>query len=195
MKKIMFMLAAVLFVSVLTGCTTYYRDSGADLLYRPPIIQGAPYYTEYEVSQERISATGEASVLFGIFQFAENKKCLTVRDPELSVFSILKDLISPTQRAVDNARSVARYNACEKSNADQLLGVTCDYKIVDYMFFAKVDCIVRGFPAKVKAVRMMNKKPVILNKWQKVEYLAPHEIPAVYSGDKTPELKFMDSFK
>ena len=191
----MFMLAAVLFVSVLTGCTTYYRDAGADLLYRPSIIQGAPYYTEFEVSKERISATGTASVVCGIFQIAENKQCLTERNPELSMFSFLKDLFSPTFKAVDNAKNVARYNACEKSKADQLLGMTYDYRIDNYVFYARVECIVRGFPAKVKAVKMIDKKPVILNKWQKVEYLAPHEIPAVYSGDKTPELKFMDSFK
>jgi len=95
------------------------------------------------------------------------------------MFSILDDLLSPTFTAVSNAKSIALYNACEKNNADQLLGVTFDYVVKNYFIFAKVDCTVKGFPAKVKGIKMVEKKPIILNKWQKIEYVAPHENPVV----------------
>ena len=178
MKKSMLFLAAAAAV-ILTGCTTYYRDSAGDYLVRPKSVGEAPYYTEYDLDNTRISAKGHASVWFGIIQVAENKRCLSVANPYLSMFSILDDLLSPTFTAVSNAKSIALYNACEKNNADQLLGVTFDYVVKNYFIFAKVDCTVKGFPAKVKGIKMVDKKPIILNKWQKIEYVAPHENPVV----------------
>ena len=181
---------------LLTGCTTYYRDSTGHYLTRPESLGTTPSYTEFEVKTDRISATGKASVLFGIFQIAENKRCQSVVDPKLSVFSFLDDFISPTYTAVSNAKNVALYNACEKYNADQLVGVTFDYVIRNYFFFAKVDCTVKGFPANVKGVKMIDKKPIILNQWQKIEYVAPHEVPLDLSS-KAPEASFSaaDFFK
>ena len=180
MKKVMGIMALSCLAAVLfSGCTTYYRDSGADGLYRPQVAPGAPYYTEFEIEKDMCSAQGEAAVLLGMFQLAENKRCQSIYNPHLSFFSILTDFFSPTNRAVTNAQNIALYNACEKSNADQLLGVTFDYVITDYFFYAKVNCVAKGFPAKVKAVKMIDKKPIILNKWQKIEYVAPHENPVV----------------
>lgn len=53
--------------------------------------------------------------------------------------------------------------------------MTFDYKITDYLFYSKIQCTVQGFPAKVKSVKLIDKKPVVLNKWQRIEYIAPHE--------------------
>jgi hypothetical protein len=62
------------------------------------------------------------------------------------------------------------------------MGVTFDYVIKDYLIFATVHCRVKGFPATVKGVKMVDKKPIILNKWQKIEYIAPYEFPKDLSG-------------
>ena len=164
---------------ILSGCTTYYRDSGVDYLSRPQSVGNAPYYTEYKLEEKQIQAEGNAAVLFGILQIAENKQCLSVVNPNLSVFSILNDLLSPTYKAVSNAKNIALYNACVQHNADQLLGATFDYIVKDYLFFAKVQCTVKGFPAKIKGVKMIEQRPIIINKWQKIEYVKPHETPVV----------------
>lgn len=181
---------------LLSGCTTYYHDAGADFLARPQTTDTAPYTTEYSVSNRRVQAEGSASVLFGIFQISENKSCLSVRNPNLSMLSIIENILSPTYHAVENAKKVALYNACERYDADQLLGVTFDYVISDYMIFATVDCRVKGFPAKVKGVKLITKKPIILNKWQKIEYVAPHENPQ-FKGDMkvVPKLSVFDALK
>ena len=192
MKKLM-MLFTVAAAALLCGCTTYYKDAGADYLVRPESIGHAPYYTEYNLQQQLVKAHGRASVLFGVFQIAENKRCLSVINPNLSVFSFLEDLISPTFRAVSNAKSIALYNACEQNNADQLLGVTFDYVIRNYFFFAEVDCTVKGFPAKIKGVKMIEKKPIILNKWQKIEYVAPYENPKVYNDKESQKVLSLKS--
>lgn len=189
MKKVILFPVFVIAL-LLSGCTTYYRDAGADFLTRPDSLPGAQYYTEYELNNQRITAKGEASVLFGIFQIAENKRCLSIFNPHLSAFSVLSDILSPTYTAVSNAKSIALYNACVENNADQLIGVTFDYVVKNYFFYATVECSVKGFPAKVKGVKMVDKKPIILNKWQKIEYVKPYENPVVNKQQAQPSFSF-----
>ena len=174
-----------------SGCTSYHRDSGADYLERPLSAGSVPYYTDFQVSSSRKVATGEASVLFWVFQLSDGKYCELERNPRLSILSRFFDFFSPAQKAVSNAKGSALYNLCEKNQADQVLGATFEYKIVDYLFFCTVECTAKGYPAMVKGIKMQEKQPVILNEWQKIEYLAPHETPMVYSGpeDAVPPLR------
>jgi len=166
---------------VFSGCVSHYRDAGADYLTRPESVSRAPYYTEYRISQKKVSGQGEASVLFWLFQFSDGKYCQLGLVPNLSIFSQIAEVFSPTQRAIFNAKSSAMYKACETSSADQILGATFEYRITDYFFYAKVECTANGYPATATGVKMLDRQPVILNNWQKVEYLKPHEIPRVYS--------------
>ena len=193
MRKTLLCLATVL-AAILCGCTTYYRDSGADYLIRPQTTAGAPYYTEFEINNKQITSGGNAAVLLGFIQIAENKRCLSVINPQLSIFSIIDDILSPTYKAISNAKNIALYNACTENNADQLLGVTFDYTVKDYLFYAKVNCTVKGFPAKVKGVKMIDKKPIILNKWQKIEYVKPHENPFINAPQEKQTFS-LDVFK
>lgn len=182
MKTLTFLLAGTIgALLTTTGCTTYYCDAGADYLERQESVSRSPYYTEFEVSQNRISGQGESSVLLWIFQFSDGKYCLRNRNPRLSLANQVLEFLSPTQKAVGNAKNSALYNACESAPADQLLGTAFEYKITNYLFYSTVECNVKGFPATVKGVKMLEKQPVILNNWQKIEYLAPYEIPQVYS--------------
>ena len=194
MKKSLLFFASVIVAFVFSGCTTYYRDTGADHLNRPVAVGDIPYYTEYSVVNQQVTAKGEASVLFGIFQIAEDKRCLTVDDSAQSIFSLIENLLSPTGRAVNNAKSVALYNACERNHADQLIGVTFDYTVRNYLIYTKVSCVAKGFPATVKGVKMIEKKPIILNKWQKIEYIAPHENP-VAGKDEEKHVLNLGMFK
>ena len=168
-----------------TGCVSHYRDAGADYLSRPSNVSLIPYYTVYDVSQTRVSGQGKAAVFFWLFQSTDGKYCQLGAAPDLSIFSQIAEVFSPTQRAIFNAKSSALYQACESSSADQILGATFEYKITDYFFWANVECSVRGFPATVKNVKMLDsndKQPIILNTWQKIEYIDPHaRKPEVYS--------------
>lgn len=185
MKKIAFqtLLSVGMFVVLLggAGCTSLHRDSGADYLDRPQNSGTAFYYTNYDVIPARKTGQGDASVLLWFFQFSDGKYCELDRNPRLSILNRFFELFSPSQKAVGNAKSSALYNLCEANQADQILGATFEYKITDYFVFSKVECTVKGFPAVVKGVRLQDKQPVILNKWQKIEYLAPNEVPVVYS--------------
>lgn len=162
------------------GCTTYHRDSGSDHLTRPESISAIPYYTEYQVG-DRIENDGDASVLFWFFQFSDGKYCQLSRDPRLSFLDWFFEIFSPTQKTISNAKNTALFNACETNEADQILGATFKYEITDYIVFATVKCTLTGFPAQSTGVKLLEKQPVILDEWQKLEYLAPYEIPRNYS--------------
>jgi hypothetical protein len=188
MKKLI-LFASVALLALLSGCTTYYRDSIADHLTYSTGVANARYVTEFEIDKTRVKAEGTAAVLFGIFHIAEDKRCLSMQDPNFSIFEFLGKILSPTYITIQNAKNVALFNACETYGADQLMGTTFDYVVKNYLFFARVECTVKGFPAKAKAVKVIDKKPIILNKWQKIEYIAPYDNPIKYS-DKAPAGNF-----
>ena len=180
-KKFFAAVCAIGLTTVLAGCVSYYRDAGADYLKRPVTESSVPYYTEYKISEKKVSGLGEASVLLWLFHFSDGKYCQLGLTPRLSIFGKLSEIFSPIQRAVYNAKSSAMYQACETSTADQILGATFEYKITDYFFYASVECTAKGFPATATGVKLLEKQPIILNSWQKVEYLKPFEVPHVFS--------------
>ena len=139
-------------------------------------------YDAIQRQQSSNTGRGSASVLFWFFQFSDGKHCQLNPNPNLSFLSVLWEFLSPAQKAVRNAKSTALYNACENNEADQILGATFDYKITDYLFFTKVECTAKGFPARVRGVELLRQQPVILNKWQKIEYFSSSEEPKIYSG-------------
>ena len=186
MKKSMLLFVCGMFALVLlSGCTSTYRDTGVDYLVRSNSAGATPYYTEYEIGKNQVAGEGNASVLFWFFQFSEGKYCLVESNPHLSFLSLFMELFSPSQKAVSNAKNAAMYNACEKSKADQIMGAGFEYKITNYLVYAKVECVAKGFPAKIKSVKMLDKQPVILNNWQKIEYIEPYGIARDYSGNGT----------
>lgn len=170
-------LAAVTACGILTamnGCVTYHKTAGVNYLVRPETANAVKYVTKYKVSDKRVTGKGEAQVVLGFLQFSDGKYCQMNSDPNLSVFSMIWDFFSPTQKAVDNAKNSALYNACEKHGADQLLGGTFEYTISNYFIFASVECIAKGFAAEVEKIELVEKQPVVLNNWQKIEYVPAH---------------------
>ena len=176
MKRICFWSAGVLVLTLAaTGCVSHYRDAGADYLARPKDNSSPCYSTEYDVSPNRVSGQGKASVFFWLFQSTDGKYCQLGATPDLSIFSQIAEVFSPTQRAIFNAKSSALYQVCENSSADQILAATFEYKVTDYFFWTNVECTAKGYPATVKSVKIIDganaRQPVILNTNQKIEYI------------------------
>ncbi len=188
-KAGMILVAAIGLATLGSGCVSYHRDAGADYLTRPQPTGKVRYITKYKVDQQRISGQGIASVLLWCFHFSDGKYCQLNPNPHLSFLSVVWELISPSQKAVSNAKNSALYNACETNRADQIVGATFEYKITDYLVFSKVECTARGFPAHVDAVELVDlKQAVILNNWQKIEYISPYEEIKDYSGPEKAAL-------
>ena len=158
MKKACLFAATVLALAAMTGCTSTYRDGGAANLAMPNSAAMPKYTTQYSVSPERIAASGEASVLLWIFHSSESKYCLWQDNPNSSFAYRISGVFSPTRLCVDNAKRMAVYNAVTQKDADLLLGAAFEYPIEDYLFFTRVKCNVKGFPATVKSVTLVEKK-------------------------------------
>ena len=99
MKKQICLLFGVagLMMLALTGCVTRYRDGGADYLKRPDDFTKAPYYTEYQIAQTKVTGQGEASVLFWLFQFSDGKYCQLGFGPNVSFFGQIAEVFSPRE--------------------------------------------------------------------------------------------------
>lgn len=190
MKKMLLLLCgAVAVIAGVTGCSTTYREAGADYLSRPKDAGSIPYYTEFSVSPRRVESKGNATVILGFFQISEGKQCLIGSDPNLSVWSKIMEYFSPTQMAINNAKGAAVYNACERHNADQVLGASFEYKISNYLIFASVECTVKGFPATVTSVKVLAPKPIVLNEWQRVE-MVPDGVNVKDSSGGAPQIQY-----
>lgn len=180
--KSLHLLSLVSGALLLAGCsTTVYRDGGAANLARPASISSPTYRTDYDVSKERVSATGEAKVVLGMFHFSEGKCCLWDEDLSRTAMDGVADALSPTQLCIGNAKKAAVFNAVAASNADLLLGATYEYTVYSSLFHTQVKCTAKGYPATVKGVKFVN-KPVILNQWQRIEYISPDDNPALPCG-------------
>lgn len=171
MKKACLISAFLLTLLAMTGCTSTYRDGGAANLAMPASAFTPKYTTQYNISPERISASGEATVVLGIFHCSESKYCLWHEDPNSSFADRMSGVFSPTRICINNAKRMAVYNAVSEKNADLLLGATFEYTVESHLFHTTVTCKVKGFPATVKSVKFPEKRPVILNNDQKIEYV------------------------
>lgn len=164
---------ATLALVALTGCTTYYTERSTQALVNPGPMSGPEYRTEWEVSQKKVTAEGSASVNFWIFTSGENKYA-SVPGLNLGFF--------PSDRAIHKAKAAATYEACVQNKADALLGVTYNYKVTDYFFTSIVECTVQGFPATVTGVKLLEDKPVLIDKGKEVIRIKPYETLLDYSG-------------
>ena len=160
MKKTLLFFAALCVSALLFGCTTYYKDVAGDYLVNPPNGTVSPYYTEYDISQNAVHGEGEASVLFWIFHFGEGKFCRIGSIPNLTFWDWIGSLISPTQKAVYNAKAASLYNVCEINHADFLVGTSFEYTVSNMFFWISVKCKTSAYPAKVKSIGAA--KPIIL---------------------------------
>ncbi len=174
---------------VLVGCTTAYRDAGGDGLIRPNPGSSSMYRTDYEIGKELVSGQGSAEVFLWFFHISDDKICLLYRQPEVSFFASIFSIFSPTEKVVFNAKGAALYEALEASHADHIVGTTFDYEVKDGFFFTKVKCVAKGYPARVKEIKTIDKVPVVVNEWQKIEYIEPGILPKDYSNKLLPEKK------
>lgn len=181
MKKVLTF--AGLALLALTGCTSYYTERGSQAQLDPWAITPDGYRSEWAIAEQRTSAKGSARVLFWVF---------TSGDAKYANVPGCKWSFWPSDRAVNLAKAAATYNACEKSNADALLGVAYKYKVTDYFFTSTVECEVVGFPANVTALKFPESKPILLTPEQKIVRLHPWETLEDYTG-KTQKQEDNDS--
>ena len=149
MKKMVCLIAIAAAAFVFTGCTSVNTSDGASQV--PQISACHPgYAATFTKKDVRVKGTAQVNILFNLFAwgtagFADNS--------QLSAFAFMP---SPE----NYAKSAAVYTACQKNEADILVGTRYTVTTTDYIVFKIVKCEVAGFPAVMSGV--VQKKPYVL---------------------------------
>ncbi len=163
---------AVVALATLTGCVSYYTETETQALVNPAAGTNPVYRTEWDIKTNKVSADGSARILFWIFTSGEPKYADI---PCHSGFF-------PTDRAVYKAKAAATYTACTNSKSDALLGAIYNYKITNYFFTSTVECSVRGFPATVSGIKLIEDKPILIDKDSQIVRVKQDETVIDYTG-------------
>ncbi len=172
MKFIPLASAAVVFVLVLSGCTTHHKDTGGAYLNNPASAGVDEYFTEYEIGTAKIKGKGSASVIFGLFHVNDGKYCSLGANPNLTILDVIAGFFSPSSKAISNAKNSAVYDAVESNRTDYLVGAVFSYTVHNYILWSNVNCNITAFPATVK--RIVPAQKIILDKNQRIVPINPN---------------------
>ena len=150
MKKI---LIPALLGLMACGCASIdtYREDDVDGLKYLTDQSGNPYYIDYSVGADRVQGAGKSTCWFWFFGGNDGRH---LNPPGFGIGGI------------QTAKESATFDAVETAKADTLVGAqyryTCTSKWLG--IYKEVSCEVRGFPAFVKGVKMIEDRPVVLDK-------------------------------
>ena len=149
MKKMIVLLAAVVMTFVVTGCRSVFTSDGASAI--PQISADHPGYAAvYSHKNVRVNGEAQVNVLLGILSWGTEGYA---DNANFSLFSFFPSAENVAKRA-------AVYEACQKNNADTLLGTRYVLTVTDYLIFKTINCKVAGFPATMDNVK--KKSPYVL---------------------------------
>jgi hypothetical protein len=158
MKKLIWSIGCV---GLLCGCVSSRMDRDVDPQAGLSDYSHSPYYINYDIATNRVNGSGSATCWFWFFASDDGRYT-----PPAGV------TFDACTRA---AKGAATYDAIKKSGADALVGALYHYTTTDYFFYSETKCEAVGFPAYVKSVRQISKRPVVLEKDVQVIQLEPWE--------------------
>jgi len=164
MNKIMFTAALG---AMLAGCTSVnvVKDYG----YLNEAQQGLhdlshnPYYIDYNVAPQRVTAEGMSSCWCWFFASDDG---VAMDSPRFTL-----------DAGVAAAKDSATYKAVENAKCDALMGCIYEYiKTSKWLgFYKETKCSVKGFPASVKSINLIQDRPVVIDKDKQIIRLKPWE--------------------
>ena len=160
------MVAAVCGIA-LAGCTSVQvvKDYGYlnDAQDKMTDLSSNPYHIDYDVAPERVTAEGMSTCWFWFFASDDGVKMSSPGFTFDSGLAAAKD--SATFKAVENAK------------CDALMGCIYQYtKTSKWLGIYKENkCEVKGFPANVKSINLIQDRPVLIDKDKQVIRLKPWE--------------------
>lgn len=122
-----------------------------------------PYQIDYSVDNERVTGEGTSCCWFWLFASDDGCKMASPGFTFDSGLSAAKD--SATFKAVDNAK------------ADALMGCIYQYtKTSKWLgIYKETKCQVKGFPAHVKSIKLLEDRPVVIDKDKQIVRIKPWE--------------------
>ncbi|MDD2480214.1 MAG: hypothetical protein PHS31_10020 [Victivallaceae bacterium] len=148
-KTFLLSICSAIFVILVSGCTSTITSDGAQKIVQPSTFND-DYKAEFQPKDTRVKGNAQINVLFGILSWGANG---VAENSNLSSFSF-----QPS--SANFAKSAAVYEACQRNNADTLIGTRYVLTTTDYIVFKIVKCEVAGYPATMTGVKKL--KPFVL---------------------------------
>jgi len=164
MKKLM---TVALLGAVACGCTSVQVVKDYGYLNDPQAkmtdVSNNPYYIDYSVDAARVSATGNSSCWFWFFSSDDGCK---MSSPGFTFDS-----------GLSAAKDSATFKAVEDAKCDALMGCIYQYtKTSKWLgIYKETSCEVKGFPAHVKSIKLIEDRPVVIEKDKQIIRLKPWE--------------------
>lgn len=164
MKKLM---AVTALGMILAGCTSVqvYKDYGYlnDPQEKMTDQSRTPYYIDYTVGDKRVTGEGSSRCWFWFFSIDDG---FSMDGPGFT--------FDPAMSAAKNS---ATFKAVESAKCDALMGCIYQYtKTSKWLgIFKETRCEVKGFPANVKSINLIEDRPVVINKDQQIVRIKPWE--------------------
>ncbi len=148
-KSFIAVVAGGMLALVATGCTSFETNRTGNPV---EIKMQAEVKPEIEAGKNMVDGHARVNCLFGIFTWGVDSQAVGVNygtgdSGGLGFFS----------NPADMARNGAAFNACNDSKADLLLAPRYNVTVKDYFVFKTVDCDVKGYPGKLKSIKVINK--------------------------------------
>lgn len=135
-SKVFALLSVAAVTSIATGCSSMSNSNSATM--GKVNAKTVDYKPIYSFEKQKVSGSSKLNVLFGFISWGDSDYAENGAMDSLTLFS-----------ATGRLKAAAVYKACQKKNADTLLGSTYEIETTDYFVFKKVNCKVKGFPAKI----------------------------------------------
>lgn len=152
---------------VLAGCTSVqvYKDYG--YLNEPQEKMSDqsnnPYHIDYTVGDKRIAGEGSSTCWFWFFSSDDG---VSMSGPGYT--------FDPAMAAAKNS---ATFKAVEAAKCDALMGCIYQYTRTSKWLgiYKETKCEVKGFPATVKSINLIEDRPVVINKDEQIVRIKPWE--------------------
>ena len=151
MKKIVL---CALGAAALTGCVSIdkYREGDVQQQAGLADLSSNPYFIDYRVEDVRKTGSGHSECWFWFFSSSDGRH---MNPPTLTL-----------DAGLQAAKEAATYDAVEKANCDALMGTLYKWtKTSKWLgIYKSTDCEVIGFPAHVKSIKMIEDRPMLIDK-------------------------------
>ena len=163
MNKLMVVAAVAVAVVGCTSVEVTREGSYNDAQLKMADCSNNPYHIDWDVAKDRVDGVGSSTCWFWFFSSTDGRKYSA---PGFTFDS-----------GLSSAKDSATYDAVEKAKCDALLG--CMYRTTKtskwFGIYKETKSEVKGFPANVKSIELINDRPFVLEKDQQVIRLKPWE--------------------
>jgi hypothetical protein len=155
MSKILFFFSLILALTLMTACSSTRvnkNDTGVQvdipLVVRPDV----------SIGDKQVTGSSTVHSLFWLFSWGDSKKADYDRSVEMEGLDDVKifSIFLPEFMMVRCSKQSALYDATVSSDSDMLLSPRYTINSLNLWVYRKVNCNVKGFPAKVNRLTPVN---------------------------------------